>query len=42
MSAQRYHRYIPIWLLLGISAVRAPTIAQAESAAKRLRRSKSR
>jgi hypothetical protein len=30
MSAQRYHRYIPIWLLLGISAVGAPTIAQAE------------
>jgi hypothetical protein len=30
MSAQRYHKYMPIWLLLGISAVAAPTIAQAE------------
>jgi hypothetical protein len=30
MSAQRYHKYMPIWLLLGISAVGAPTIAQAE------------
>jgi hypothetical protein len=30
MSAQRYHRYMQIWLLLGISAVAAPTIAQAE------------
>ena len=30
MSAQDYHKYIPIWLLLGISAVTAPTIAQAE------------
>jgi hypothetical protein len=30
MSAQRYHKYIPIWLLLGISAVAAPTITHAE------------
>jgi hypothetical protein len=30
MSAQRYHRYMPIWVVLGISAVAAPTIAQAE------------
>jgi hypothetical protein len=30
MSAQRYHKYMPIWLLLGISAVGVPTIAQAE------------
>jgi hypothetical protein len=30
MSAQRYHRYIPIWLLLGISAAGASTIALAE------------
>jgi hypothetical protein len=30
MSAQRYHRYMQIWLLLGIFAVAAPTIAQAE------------
>jgi hypothetical protein len=30
MSAQRYHRYMQIWLLLGISAVAAPTIAQGE------------
>jgi hypothetical protein len=30
MLAQRYHKYMPIWLLLGISAVGVPTIAQAE------------
>jgi hypothetical protein len=30
MSAQRYHQYIPIWLMLGISAAGAPTLAQAE------------
>jgi len=30
MSAQRYHEYMPIWLLLGISAAAAPTIALAE------------
>jgi hypothetical protein len=30
MSALRYHKYIPIWLLLDISVARAPTIAQAE------------
>jgi hypothetical protein len=30
MSTQRYHKYMPIWLLLGISAAGAPTIAQAE------------
>jgi hypothetical protein len=30
MSAQHYHKYMPIWLLLGISAAGAPTIAQAE------------
>jgi hypothetical protein len=30
MSAQRYHKYMPIWLLLGISAVRLPAIARAE------------
>jgi hypothetical protein len=30
MWAQHYHKYIPIWLALGISAVVAPTIAQAE------------
>jgi hypothetical protein len=29
-SAQRYHNYMPIWLLLGILAVVAPTIAHAE------------
>jgi hypothetical protein len=30
MSAQRYYRYMPIWLLLGIAAAGVPTIAQAE------------
>jgi hypothetical protein len=30
MSAQRYHKYMPIWLLLGISAAGAPRIALAE------------
>jgi hypothetical protein len=30
VSAQHYHKYMPIWLLLGISAVGVPTIAQAE------------
>jgi hypothetical protein len=30
MPAQRYHKYMPIWLLLGISDVGVPTIAQAE------------
>src|SRR5258708_5335282 len=30
MPAQRYHRCMPIWLLLGIFAVAPPTIAQAE------------
>jgi hypothetical protein len=30
MSAQRYHKYISIWLLLGISAAGAPAIALAE------------
>jgi hypothetical protein len=30
MSAQHYHKYMSIWLLLGISAAEAPTIAQAE------------
>jgi hypothetical protein len=30
MSAQCYHRCMPIWLLLVISAAGAPTIAQAE------------
>jgi hypothetical protein len=30
MSSQRYHKYISIWLLLGISAAEAPTIAHAE------------
>jgi hypothetical protein len=30
MSAQRCHKCIPIWLLLGISAAGAPTVAQAE------------
>jgi hypothetical protein len=30
MSVRRYHQYMPIWLLLGISAAGAPTIAQAE------------
>jgi hypothetical protein len=30
MLAQRYHKYMPIWLLCGISAAGAPTIAQAE------------
>ena len=30
MSAQRCYKYMPIWLLLGISAAGAPTIAQAE------------
>jgi hypothetical protein len=30
MSAQRYHRYMPIWLLLGMSAAGLPTIALAE------------
>jgi hypothetical protein len=30
MSAQPYHKYMPIWLALGISAVGAPTVAQAE------------
>ena len=30
MPAQRYHKYMAIWLLLGISAAAPPTIAQAE------------
>jgi hypothetical protein len=30
MSVRRYHQYMPIWLLVGISAAGAPTIAQAE------------
>jgi hypothetical protein len=30
MSALRHHKYIPIWLVLDISAAGAPTIAQAE------------
>jgi hypothetical protein len=30
MSTQRYDKYVLIWLLLGISAVGAPTIAEAE------------
>lgn len=30
MSAQRYHKYISIWLLLGIPALGVPIIAQAE------------
>jgi hypothetical protein len=30
MSGQRYHKYMPIWLLLGILAAGAPTIARAE------------
>jgi hypothetical protein len=30
MSAQRYHKYMPIWLLLGISVAGAPTTALAE------------
>jgi hypothetical protein len=30
MSGHRYHKYRPIWLLLGISAAGTPTIAQAE------------
>jgi hypothetical protein len=30
MSAQPYRKYMPIWLLLGIFAVAAPTIALAE------------
>jgi hypothetical protein len=30
MSAPRYYKYMPIWLLLGISAAGAPTIVQAE------------
>jgi hypothetical protein len=30
MSAQPSHKYLPIWLLLGISAIGAPTIAHAE------------
>jgi hypothetical protein len=30
MSAQRYHKYVPIWLLLGVSAAGEPTIAEAE------------
>ena len=30
MLAHRYHKYMPIWLLLGISALGVPTIAQAE------------
>jgi hypothetical protein len=30
MSAQRYHQYMAAWLLLGISAAGAPTIACAE------------
>jgi hypothetical protein len=30
MSAQRYLKYMPIWLMLGICAVAAPTIARAE------------
>jgi hypothetical protein len=28
--AQRYHKYMPIWLALGISAAGAPTVAQTE------------
>jgi hypothetical protein len=30
MPAQRYHKYMPIWVMLGISAIGAPTIAHAE------------
>jgi hypothetical protein len=30
MPAQRCYKYMPIWLLLGISAAGAPTITQAE------------
>jgi len=30
MSTHRYHKYISIWLLLGTSAIAAPTMAQAE------------
>ena len=30
MSAPHYHKYLPSWLVLGIFAVAAPTIAQAE------------
>jgi hypothetical protein len=30
MPAQRYHKYMAIWLLLGISVAGTPTIAHAE------------